>query len=138
MSGDSLRGFNIIFPFQYFSCSGIAPKTRAGPVFVEQISLILPKSGLSCISAREKGCRGRNQEPSTQIVRCLIVEMEEVEVVKPKKNAVGGRLCCLCNQRRPALKRPKTLEQVPHFVFLFVSSISTIFFYVIILSCDFM
>ncbi|KAG5542831.1 hypothetical protein RHGRI_015810 [Rhododendron griersonianum] len=35
---------------------------------------------------------------------------EEAEVVKPKKN--GGRLCSLCNQRRPALKRPKTLEQI--------------------------
>ncbi|KAF7142051.1 hypothetical protein RHSIM_Rhsim06G0009600 [Rhododendron simsii] len=36
---------------------------------------------------------------------------EEAGVVKPKKNG-GGRLCSLCNQRRPALKRPKTLEQI--------------------------
>lgn len=30
-------------------------------------------------------------------------------VFKPKKN---GQLCSLCNQRKPALKRPKTLEQI--------------------------
>ncbi|XP_052202156.1 cytoplasmic tRNA 2-thiolation protein 1 [Diospyros lotus] len=31
----------------------------------------------------------------------------------PKKNdRGGGRLCCICNQRRPALKRPKTLDQI--------------------------
>ncbi|XVE94460.1 hypothetical protein REPUB_Repub02eG0010600 [Reevesia pubescens] len=29
---------------------------------------------------------------------------------KPKKS--GARLCCSCNQRRAALKRPKTLEQI--------------------------
>ncbi|MFQ6635866.1 hypothetical protein Gotur_012180, partial [Gossypium turneri] len=28
----------------------------------------------------------------------------------PKK--FGARLCCVCNQNRAALKRPKTLEQV--------------------------
>ncbi|CAL5332062.1 unnamed protein product [Camellia sinensis] len=39
----------------------------------------------------------------------LIPEMDEAEVVvKPKKN---GQLCSLCNQSKPALKRPKTLEQ---------------------------
>lgn len=30
--------------------------------------------------------------------------------VKPKKS--GGRQCSICNLRRPALKRPKTLEQI--------------------------
>ncbi|XWS25980.1 hypothetical protein CRYUN_Cryun27aG0114200 [Craigia yunnanensis] len=29
---------------------------------------------------------------------------------KPKKS--GARLCCTCNQRKPALKRPKTLQQI--------------------------
>ncbi|KAJ4830383.1 nucleotidyltransferase [Turnera subulata] len=29
---------------------------------------------------------------------------------KPRR--AGGRLCCLCNNRRAALKRPKTLEQI--------------------------
>lgn len=35
--------------------------------------------------------------------------MEDADA-KLKKG--GGRLCCICNQRRAALKRPKTLEQV--------------------------
>ncbi|XWS20879.1 hypothetical protein CRYUN_Cryun30bG0006800 [Craigia yunnanensis] len=29
---------------------------------------------------------------------------------KPKKS--GARLCCICNQRKAALKRPKALEQI--------------------------
>ncbi|KAG7590311.1 Cytoplasmic tRNA 2-thiolation protein 1 [Arabidopsis suecica] len=28
------------------------------------------------------------------------------------KKAGGSRLCCICNQRRPVLKRPKTLQQI--------------------------
>ncbi|XP_044475547.1 cytoplasmic tRNA 2-thiolation protein 1 isoform X2 [Mangifera indica] len=35
--------------------------------------------------------------------------MEDADA-KLKKG--GGRLCCICNQRRAALKRPKTLEQI--------------------------
>ncbi|KAE8099814.1 hypothetical protein FH972_017767 [Carpinus fangiana] len=35
--------------------------------------------------------------------------MKEAEE-KPVK--AGGRLCCICNKRRAALKRPKTLEQI--------------------------
>lgn len=35
----------------------------------------------------------------------------------------AGRLCYLCNQRRAALKRPKTLEQVNSF-FLKLSNFS--------------
>ncbi|KAI4356185.1 hypothetical protein L6164_000227 [Bauhinia variegata] len=35
--------------------------------------------------------------------------MEEVES-KPRRS--GGRTCCICYQRRAALKRPKTLEQI--------------------------
>ncbi|KAF7845077.1 cytoplasmic tRNA 2-thiolation protein 1 [Senna tora] len=35
--------------------------------------------------------------------------MEESET-KPKRT--GGRFCCICNQRKAALKRPKTLEQI--------------------------
>ncbi|KAE8057331.1 hypothetical protein FH972_014032 [Carpinus fangiana] len=35
--------------------------------------------------------------------------MKEAEA-KPVK--AGGRLCCVCNKRRAALKRPKTLEQI--------------------------
>jgi len=31
----------------------------------------------------------------------------------------AGRLCYLCNQRRAALKRPKTLEQVNSFFLIF-------------------
>ncbi|XP_059636377.1 cytoplasmic tRNA 2-thiolation protein 1 isoform X2 [Cornus florida] len=38
--------------------------------------------------------------------------MEESEVVKRKRTAVGSRLCSICNQTRAALKRPKTLEQI--------------------------
>lgn len=36
--------------------------------------------------------------------------MGEVEEVKPKK--AGPIQCSICSQRRAALKRPKTLEQV--------------------------
>ncbi|XP_015893480.3 cytoplasmic tRNA 2-thiolation protein 1 [Ziziphus jujuba] len=36
--------------------------------------------------------------------------MEEEGDAKPKK--AGPRQCCVCNQRRAALKRPKTLEQI--------------------------
>ncbi|KAL5778312.1 hypothetical protein ACOSP7_011238 [Xanthoceras sorbifolium] len=36
--------------------------------------------------------------------------MEEA-VTKPTKKG-GARLCCICNQSRAALKRPKTLEQI--------------------------
>lgn len=36
--------------------------------------------------------------------------MEESADVKAKK--AGARLCCLCHQKKAALKRPKTLEQV--------------------------
>lgn len=36
--------------------------------------------------------------------------MEEAADAKARKT--GVRLCCLCDQRRAALKRPKTLEQV--------------------------
>jgi hypothetical protein len=32
--------------------------------------------------------------------------------VEAKPVKAGGRLCCVCNKRRAALKRPKTLEQV--------------------------
>ncbi|CAN8286527.1 unnamed protein product [Cochlearia groenlandica] len=31
---------------------------------------------------------------------------------KSKKQVTSPRLCCLCNQRRPVLKRPKTLQQI--------------------------
>ncbi|KAF9621498.1 hypothetical protein IFM89_021802 [Coptis chinensis] len=40
----------------------------------------------------------------------LPLKMEIGEAAKPKKT--GGRQCSICNQRRPALKRPKTLEQI--------------------------
>lgn len=36
--------------------------------------------------------------------------MEDSADGKPKKS--GARHCCICNQKRAALKRPKTLEQV--------------------------
>ncbi|VVA95459.1 unnamed protein product [Arabis nemorensis] len=36
--------------------------------------------------------------------------MEAIEA--KSKKAGGARLCCICNQRRPVLKRPKTLEQI--------------------------
>ncbi|CAL5384572.1 unnamed protein product [Camellia sinensis] len=56
--------------------------------------------------------RRRDQEESCGgFIQCGFVKqkMDEAEVVvKPKKN---GQLCSLCNQRKPALKRPKTLEQ---------------------------
>ncbi|XP_062163905.1 cytoplasmic tRNA 2-thiolation protein 1 isoform X2 [Alnus glutinosa] len=32
--------------------------------------------------------------------------------VEAKPVKAGGRLCCVCNKRRAALKRPKTLEQI--------------------------
>ncbi|KAF6172542.1 hypothetical protein GIB67_007055 [Kingdonia uniflora] len=39
--------------------------------------------------------------------------MEEVETKKPKKTTTSSsRNCSTCNQRRAALKRPKTLEQI--------------------------
>ncbi|XP_018434067.2 cytoplasmic tRNA 2-thiolation protein 1 [Raphanus sativus] len=38
--------------------------------------------------------------------------MEASEEGKSKKKAGASRLCCLCNQRRPVLKRPKTLQQI--------------------------
>ncbi|KAM7256978.1 hypothetical protein ACFE04_012719 [Oxalis oulophora] len=38
--------------------------------------------------------------------------MEEAVVGAKPKKVGGGRQCCLCNQRRAALKRPKTLEQI--------------------------
>ncbi|KAL6212724.1 hypothetical protein ACLB2K_017942 [Fragaria x ananassa] len=36
--------------------------------------------------------------------------MEDSAAGKPKK--IGPRQCCICNQKRAALKRPKTLEQI--------------------------
>ncbi|KAF2566594.1 hypothetical protein F2Q68_00023909 [Brassica cretica] len=36
--------------------------------------------------------------------------MEASEAKSKKQGA--SRLCCLCNQRRPVLKRPKTLQQI--------------------------
>lgn len=33
-------------------------------------------------------------------------------VATAKKNRAGGRLCSICNERKAALKRPKTLEQI--------------------------
>uniref|UniRef100_A0A803LIN7 Cytoplasmic tRNA 2-thiolation protein 1 n=1 Tax=Chenopodium quinoa TaxID=63459 RepID=A0A803LIN7_CHEQI len=35
---------------------------------------------------------------------------EEMEAAKPRN--CGAKLCFLCNQRKPALKRPKTLQQI--------------------------
>lgn len=35
-----------------------------------------------------------------------------MEVAESKSKNAGGRLCCICNQRKAALKRPKTLEQI--------------------------
>jgi len=35
-----------------------------------------------------------------------------IDFVKGQHKKAGGCLCCLCNQRRAALKRPKILEQV--------------------------
>ncbi|PKI55164.1 hypothetical protein CRG98_024455 [Punica granatum] len=37
--------------------------------------------------------------------------MEET-AAKPRRSGGGGRQCCICHERRPALKRPKTLEQI--------------------------
>lgn len=40
-----------------------------------------------------------------------------MEVAESKSKKAGGRLCSTCNQRKAALKRPKTLEQVTLFFF---------------------
>jgi hypothetical protein len=47
--------------------------------------------------------------PNKILAARLAAEMKEAEA-KPVK--AGGRLCCICNKRRAALKRPKTVEQV--------------------------
>ncbi|OWM70622.1 hypothetical protein CDL15_Pgr014295 [Punica granatum] len=41
--------------------------------------------------------------------------MEET-AAKPRRSGGGGRQCCICHERRPALKRPKTLEQIATFL----------------------
>ncbi|RRT55759.1 hypothetical protein B296_00034043, partial [Ensete ventricosum] len=43
---------------------------------------------------------------------------------KPRR--ATGRLCSTCNQRKAALKRPKTLEQVLPFPMLFFLSLASI------------